>query len=84
MNAADAYRYIRKHTNDRIVLKIARSFLDRNKTVRWLKDLFGIEVNQKIQLNIDREYNSRFHKNETVYSFTTGIIFKKTFRIRTA
>ena len=84
MNAKEAYKEVKRHTNDKIVLSIAKKFLKKNKTVKWIQDLFGIEVNQRIQLKIYSYQNGRFHKNETVFSFTTGFIFKKTFKIRLA
>ena len=46
--------------------------------------MFGLEVNQKIELNVEKKYNKKFHKHETIFSFTTGILFKKTFKIRLA
>lgn len=84
MSAKDAYRKIKKHTNDKIVLSIAKNFLKKNKTIKWVEKIFGIEVSQKINVSVEKEYNKKFNKNETIFSFTTGYIFKKTFKIRLA
>lgn len=84
MTAKEVYNKISKYTNDRIVLSIARNFLNNNTTVRWIQDIFGIEVDQKIRLNISKKYNKRSRKQETYFSFTTGLLFKKTFTIRFA
>ena len=82
MSASEAYAQIKKHTDDKIVLSLEKSFLNKNKTIKWIKNLFGVEVNQHIQIDIFKEYNKKFQKNEMIFIFTTGFIFKKIFKIK--
>lgn len=84
MTTKEVYNKISRYTNDKIVLSLARTFLNNNKTVKWIENLFGVELNQKIKLDISKKYNLRSHKTETFFSFTTGLLFKKTFTIRFA
>lgn len=84
MNAKEAYKKVKKYTNDKIVLSVAKNFLKKNRKIQWIENMFGLKVNQRIELNVEKKYNKKFHKHETIFSFTTGILFKKTFKIRLA
>ena len=85
MSAKEAYKMVKKYTDDKIVLSVAKSYLKKNKKINWIKELFGIEVAQKFKVDIHKTRNGRFYReSETVFSFTAGLLFKKTFKIRLA
>lgn len=84
MNANQIYNKLKRHTSDKIVLALAKSYLSNNKTIKWIKNIFGLNIDQKIELDIYKEYNRKYRKFETVFKFTTGFLFKKEFRIRLA
>lgn len=84
MNAKEAYKYAKKHTDDKIALAIIKGYLKKNKIIPWFKNKFGIEVNRKFNMNVSTIHNSKFNKDETIFEFTFGFMFKKKFKVRVA
>lgn len=84
MNAKEAYKYAKKHTNDRIALIVIKNYLKKNRIIPWFKDKFGIEVNRKFNIDVSTVHNSRFDKDEIIFEFTSGFMFKKKFKVRIA
>ena len=37
MNANQIYNKLKRHTSDKIVLALAKSYLSNNKTIKWIK-----------------------------------------------
>lgn len=81
MNSRAMYNTIRKHTDDQIVLLLAKKWMSKNRFFKLIYKWFGIKVNRKFDINITERYN-KYGNLETIFNLSTGNIFKKEFVIR--
>ncbi len=81
MSSRAMYNTIRKHTDDQIVLLLAKKWMSKNRFFKLIYKWFGIKVNRKFDINITERYN-KYGNLETIFNLSTGNIFKKEFVIR--
>lgn len=81
MSSRAMYNTIRKHTDDQIVLLLAKKWMSKNRFFKLIYKWFGIKVNRKFDINITERYN-KYGNLETIFNLSTGNIFKKKFVIR--
>lgn len=81
MSSRAMYNTIRKHTDDQIVLLLAKKWMSKNRFFKLIYKWFGIKVNRKFDINITERYN-KYGNLETIFNLSTGNIFRKEFVIR--
>lgn len=81
MSSRATYNKIKRYTNDKVVLSLAKKWMDRNKFFKLIYEIFGIKINRKFDIDVIERYTK--HGNlETIFNLSTGNIFRKEFVIR--
>lgn len=81
MSSRAMYNTIKKHTDDKVVLLLAKKWMNKNKIFKLIYKWFGIEINRKFNIDISERYN-KYGNLETIFNLSTGSIFRKEFVIR--
>lgn len=82
MSSRAVYNKIKRYTDDKIVLSLAKKWLNQNKFFKIIYDIFGIRVDRSFDIEVIKRY-TKHDKLETVFTLSTGKgIFKKEYVIR--
>lgn len=82
MSSKATYDKIKRYTDDKVVLLLAKKWMNKNKFFKLIYKWFGIKVNRKFDINVSKRYN-KYGNIETIFNLSTGnSIFRKEFVIR--